>query len=216
MGTRAADGTLFIKGRYKTMILSASGQNIYPEEIEAKLNNMPYVNESLIVERGKGLTALVYPDYEQMDADSVDMGRLRELMEHNRTDLNSLVAPYEKSTISNSFPTNSRKPQRNQSNVICIRRHQKQEARSKKENKRQETKHCLHPSYFLRLTSSNPYFDPKRLSKGSDSLQHHTIQMMLPTKGMKLMKYQPPPLPMSCIRRQLTAKLGNNNARAIR
>ena len=78
------------------MILSASGQNIYPEEIEAKLNNMPYVNESLIVERGKGLTALVYPDYEQMDADSVDMGRLRELMEHNRTDLNSLVAPYEK------------------------------------------------------------------------------------------------------------------------
>lgn len=96
MGTRAADGTLFIKGRYKTMILSASGQNIYPEEIEAKLNNMPYVNESLIVERGKGLTALVYPDYEQMDADSVDMGRLRELMEHNRTDLNSLVAPYEK------------------------------------------------------------------------------------------------------------------------
>ncbi len=50
MGTRSADGTLFIKGRYKTMILSATGQNIYPEEIEAKLNNMPYVNESLIVE----------------------------------------------------------------------------------------------------------------------------------------------------------------------
>ncbi|MDE6438715.1 MAG: AMP-binding protein, partial [Muribaculaceae bacterium] len=61
MGTRSDDGTLFIKGRYKTMILSASGQNIYPEEIEAKLNNMPYVNESLVVERGKGLTAIVYP-----------------------------------------------------------------------------------------------------------------------------------------------------------
>ena len=96
MGTRAADGTLFIKGRYKTMILSASGQNIYPEEIEAKLNNMPYVNESLIVERGKGLTALVYPDYERMDSDGIGMDELVAIMEGNRTDLNGLVAPYEK------------------------------------------------------------------------------------------------------------------------
>ncbi len=96
MGTRSTDGTLFIKGRYKTMILSASGQNIYPEEIEQKLNNMPYVNESLIVERGKGLTAIVYPDYERMDADGVEVGQLPELMERNRVELNSLVAPYEK------------------------------------------------------------------------------------------------------------------------
>lgn len=96
MGTRAADGTLFIKGRYKTMILSASGQNIYPEEIEAKLNNMPYVAESLVVERGKGLTAIVYPDYERMDADKVDIQALPELMEANRNELNGLVAPYER------------------------------------------------------------------------------------------------------------------------
>lgn len=96
MGTRADDGTLFIKGRYKTMILSASGQNIYPEEIEAKLNNMPYVAESLVVERGKGLTAIVYPDYERMDADKVDMQALPELMEANRNELNGLVAPYER------------------------------------------------------------------------------------------------------------------------
>lgn len=96
MGTRAADGTLFIKGRYKTMILSASGQNIYPEKIEAKLNNMPYVAESLVVERGKGLTAIVYPDYERMDADKVDMQALPELMEANRNELNGLVAPYER------------------------------------------------------------------------------------------------------------------------
>lgn len=96
MGTRSADGTLFIKGRYKTMILSATGQNIYPEEIEAKLNNMPYVNESLIVERGKGLTALVYPDFERMDADGVDLEALESIMEHNRTELNTLVAPYER------------------------------------------------------------------------------------------------------------------------
>lgn len=95
MGT-LSDGTLFIRGRYKTMILSASGQNIYPEEIEAKLNNMPYVGESLVVERGKGLTAIVYPDYERMDSDHIDSSRLPELMEQNRLELNTLVAPYEK------------------------------------------------------------------------------------------------------------------------
>ena len=95
-GTMDPDGTLYIRGRCKTMILSGSGQNIYPEEIEAKLNNMPYVNESLIVERGKGLTAIVYPDYERMDADGVEVGQLPELMERNRVELNSLVAPYEK------------------------------------------------------------------------------------------------------------------------
>ena len=78
------------------MILSASGQNIYPEEIEAKLNNMPYVNESLIVERGNGLTAIVYPDYDRMDADKIDINALTPLMETNRVELNKLVAPYEK------------------------------------------------------------------------------------------------------------------------
>lgn len=95
MGT-VTDGTIFIRGRYKTMILTASGQNIYPEEIEAKLNNMPYVNESLIVERGKGLTAIVYPDYDRMDADKIDINALTPLMETNRVELNKLVAPYEK------------------------------------------------------------------------------------------------------------------------
>lgn len=96
MGTRLPDGTLFIRGRYKTMILSANGQNIYPEEIEAKLNNMPYVSESLVVERGKGLTAIVYPDYERMDADGITLDALTPLMEQNRNDLNQLVAPYER------------------------------------------------------------------------------------------------------------------------
>ncbi len=96
MGTLSDDNVLFIRGRSKTMILSASGQNIYPEEIEAKLNNMPYVNECLIVERGKGLTAIVYPDYERMDADGVTLDQLEPIMERNRADLNSLVAPYER------------------------------------------------------------------------------------------------------------------------
>ena len=67
MGTRNPDGTLFLRGRSKTMILTASGQNIYPEEIEAKLNNMPFVAESLIVDRDGQIVALVYPDYDALD-----------------------------------------------------------------------------------------------------------------------------------------------------
>lgn len=88
--------TVYIRGRYKTMILSSTGQNIYPEEIEAKLNNMPYVNESIIVERGGGLTGLIYPDFDGAQADGIDRERLAEIMEQNRLDLNALVAPYEK------------------------------------------------------------------------------------------------------------------------
>ena len=87
--------TIFIRGRYKTMILSATGQNIYPEEIEAKLNNMPYVSESLIVERGSGLVGLILPDVESAAADGIDDDALTALMEENRIELNSLVAPYE-------------------------------------------------------------------------------------------------------------------------
>lgn len=96
MGTRSADGTIFIKGRSKTMILSSNGQNIYPEEIESKLNNMPYVSESLVVERNSRLVALVYPDYEAMDANGIGAYQLRDIMEQVRKDLNKLVAPYEK------------------------------------------------------------------------------------------------------------------------
>lgn len=96
MGTRSSDGTLFIKGRSKTMILSATGQNIYPEEIEAKLNNLPYVGESLIVERGKHLVALVYPDYEAMDRAGLSLNHMQAVMEKVRTRLNTLVAPYER------------------------------------------------------------------------------------------------------------------------
>lgn len=96
MGTRSADGTIYIKGRYKTMILSSNGQNIYPEEIESKLNNMPYVAESLVVERNGHLVALVYPDYEAMDANGITTPQLPETMEQIRKELNKLVAPYEK------------------------------------------------------------------------------------------------------------------------
>ena len=96
MGRIGSDGrTIFIRGRYKTMILTANGQNIYPEEIEAKLNNMPYVSESLVVERGGRLVALVYPDREDMDAARLSDHQLDPIMEDVRQELNRLVAPYE-------------------------------------------------------------------------------------------------------------------------
>ncbi len=96
MGTISNAGTIFIRGRYKTMILSANGQNIYPEEIEAKLNNLPYVGESLVVERGHKLVALVYPDYEAMDRAGLTYDMLVKVMEKVREELNRQVAPYER------------------------------------------------------------------------------------------------------------------------
>ena len=96
VGTRSADGTLYIRGRSKTMLLSASGQNIYPEEIEAKLNNMPFVAESLVVMRDGKLVSLVYPDYEQADQLGLSSPDLADSMEKVRQDLNTLVAPYER------------------------------------------------------------------------------------------------------------------------
>ncbi len=98
MGTLSADGTISIRGRLKTMLLSSNGQNIYPEEIEAKLNNMLYVNESLVVDRDGKLVALVYPDYEAMDQMGVTQAQLPEQMESIKGELNKLVAPYERIT----------------------------------------------------------------------------------------------------------------------
>ena len=87
--------TIFIRGRYKTMILTANGQNIYPEEIEAKLNNMPYVSESLIVDRGGKLVALINPDDDDVRAAKLTDSDLRAAMGQNLRELNKLVAPYE-------------------------------------------------------------------------------------------------------------------------
>ncbi len=87
---------LFIKGRIKTMILGPSGQNIYPEEIESKLNNLPYVAESLILDKDKKLIALIYPDYPAMQADGVTEENLEEIMNNNKGILNKSVANYER------------------------------------------------------------------------------------------------------------------------
>lgn len=89
------EGNLFIKGRSKTMLLGPSGQNIYPEELEAKLNNMPYVMESIVLQDGEKLVALVCPDYEMVDANHLDHAALVAAMEVNRKELNKQVAAYE-------------------------------------------------------------------------------------------------------------------------
>ncbi|MDE6207493.1 MAG: AMP-binding protein [Muribaculaceae bacterium] len=88
--------TIHIRGRYKTMILSSNGQNIYPEEIEAKMNNMPYVNECLVIERSGHLVALCHPDADQVTRDGLDDEALKAAMLDNLSALNALVAPYER------------------------------------------------------------------------------------------------------------------------
>lgn len=95
LGTVDADGNIFIRGRNKTMILGSSGQNIFPEEIEARLNNMPYVMESLVIESNARLIALVCPDYEAVDAEHLDQKQLEAVMEENKKMLNASVASYE-------------------------------------------------------------------------------------------------------------------------
>lgn len=87
---------LFIKGRIKTMILSANGQNIYPEEIESKLNNLPYVAESLVIQRDTRLIALIYPDFPAMDTEKVNKDDLVSIMSKNKDTLNKSVANYER------------------------------------------------------------------------------------------------------------------------
>ncbi|MBQ1253286.1 MAG: AMP-binding protein [Alistipes sp.] len=96
MGVMDSDGTIYIKGRCKTMILTGSGQNIYPEEIEDKLNNLPLVMESLIVERKGVLTALIFPDYDQAKQEGIEGEALDKMMAENIAELNKIVASYEK------------------------------------------------------------------------------------------------------------------------
>jgi long-chain acyl-CoA synthetase len=94
LGVIDSDGYIFIKGRSKNMILGASGQNIYPEEMEARLNNMTYVNESLVLGKGGKLVALVHPDMEAVDASKIDETKLAEKMEENRKALNAGLSAY--------------------------------------------------------------------------------------------------------------------------
>ena len=94
MGIIDADGYLFIKGRCKNMILSSNGQNIYPEEIEDKLNNMPYISESIVIETEGKLIALIYPDFDLVNTDNLSEEKLAEAMTENLTALNHQLPAY--------------------------------------------------------------------------------------------------------------------------
>ena len=94
LGTIDQDGFLYIRGRCKTMILGPSGQNIYPEEIEDKLNNMPCVAESLIISQGGKLVALIYPDWEQVDRAGIQHSGIEQLMQQNIDQLNAEMPAY--------------------------------------------------------------------------------------------------------------------------
>lgn len=94
LGTMDSDGFLYIKGRSKSMILGSSGQNIYPEEIEARINAFPLVQESIVVDRKEGLVALIYPDMEMVDAKKMKEHSLEAIMETYRKQLNKEIPNY--------------------------------------------------------------------------------------------------------------------------
>lgn len=96
LGTMSRDGHVFIRGRIKNMLLGANGQNIYPEEIEDKLNSMPMINESIIVQKENKFIALVHPDYDEAHNMGFTNEDLESIMEQNRQDINSTLPAYSK------------------------------------------------------------------------------------------------------------------------
>ena len=96
LATMSADGHIFIRGRLKNMLLGANGQNVYPEEIEDKLNSMPMVSECIIVQRGDKLAALVYPDMDEAKNMGFTQSDLENVMEQNRQQLNEQLPVYSK------------------------------------------------------------------------------------------------------------------------
>ena len=92
LATMSADGHIFIRGRVKNMLLGANGQNVYPEEIEDKLNSMAMVSESLVVQRDNRLVALVYPDSDEVVNFTAE--ELQDIMEQNMQQLNAILPHY--------------------------------------------------------------------------------------------------------------------------
>lgn len=96
LGLMDDDGNVFIKGRSKNMLLGSNGQNIYPEEIEDKINSLAMINESLVIQRGDKLVALVHPDYDVVQSMGFGEDDLKSIMEQNRSVLNSSLPAYSK------------------------------------------------------------------------------------------------------------------------
>lgn len=98
LGIMDEEGNLFIKGRSKNMLLGPSGQNIYPEEIEEQLNGMPYVAESIVIQKEDKLVALIYPDFEEAFKNKLTTKDIERIMEENRVELNKLIPAYSQIT----------------------------------------------------------------------------------------------------------------------
>ena len=94
LGIIDEENYIYIKGRNKSMLLGPSGENIYPEEIEAKLNNMAYIQESVVIEKNNKLIALVYPDLDSVNLDKISESKLIEIMEENKKEVNENLAKY--------------------------------------------------------------------------------------------------------------------------
>ena len=94
LGTMDAQGNVFIKGRSKNMLLGSNGQNIYPEELEDKLNSMPMVSESVVIQSGDKLIGLIHPDYDEAKTMGLNDGDLVNIMEQNRQDFNAVMPSY--------------------------------------------------------------------------------------------------------------------------
>lgn len=96
LGTMDAEGNVFIRGRSKNMLLGSNGQNIYPEEIEDKLNSLPYVTESIVVQRDNKLVGLVFPDYDEAKTAGLNDEGIRLVMNENLNELNQQIPAYAK------------------------------------------------------------------------------------------------------------------------
>ena len=94
LGTMSADGHLFLRGRIKNMLLGSNGQNVYPEEIEDKLNSMSMVSECIVVQRGDKIVGLVYPDFDEAKEMGFSQSDLQEIMEQNRIELNAMLPSF--------------------------------------------------------------------------------------------------------------------------
>jgi long-chain acyl-CoA synthetase len=104
LGLIDAKGNVYLKGRSKNMLLSSNGQNIYPEEIEDKLNGMPYVAESIIVQQNSKLVALIYPDFDDIFAHGLHNTDIERLMEENRQALNDILPSYSQISKTKVYP----------------------------------------------------------------------------------------------------------------
>ena len=94
LGTMSADGHLFIRGRIKNMLLGSNGQNVYPEEIEDKLNSMSMVSECIVIQRGDKIVGLVHPDLDEAKEMGFLQSDLQEIMEQNRIELNAMLPSF--------------------------------------------------------------------------------------------------------------------------